>query len=142
MTPAALIARLKAELTGVRSVGGAADLDAAMEATVATPAVYVITLAETAGASPYVAGTVQRITQQFGVLSVVNNRRDGAGQAAMDDLTTLRTAIRAALLGWVPDEATASAVQFSGGRLMRFEEGRLWWVDQFQVETYYRATNT
>lgn len=56
----------------------------------------------------------------------------------MNDLVGLRLALRAALVGWVPDASNGEAVTFTAGRLLRLDgDGRLWWIDEFQLTTYY-----
>ena len=133
-----IVTRLKTELTALRSVGSCADLDAAIEGAVAMPSAFVLPLAESASDMALVGQTGQRIAQAFGVLHVVSNRRDGQGSAALDDLKTYRLALRAALVGWVPDAATGEPVTFRAGRLLRLDgDGRLWWMDEFELTTYY-----
>jgi hypothetical protein len=133
-----IVARLKAELTALRSIGASADLDAAIEGVVAMPSAFVLPLAETAQDMEMTGTTGQRITQAFGVLHVLSNKRDAQGGAALDDLKTHRLNLRAALVGWVLDEATGEPVTFNGGRLLRLDgDGRLWWIDEFALKTYY-----
>lgn len=133
-----IVARLKAELTALRSVGVSADLDAAIEGAVAMPAAFVLPLAETAQDLGMTGSTGQAITQAFGVLHVVSNKRDAQGGQALDDLKTHRLALRQALVGWVPTEANGEPVTFTGGRLLRLDgDGRLWWIDEFALKTFY-----
>ena len=138
MDQSLIVARLKAELTALRSVGASADLDAAIEGAVAMPAAFVLPLAETAQDMEMTGATGQRITQAFGVLHVVSNKRDAQGGQALDDLNTHRLALRQALVGWVPSEADGEPVTFTGGRLLRLDgDGRLWWIDEFALKTFY-----
>jgi hypothetical protein len=133
-----IVAHLKAELTALRSVGASADLDAAIEGAVAMPAAFVLPLAESAQDLGLVGSTGQAIAQAFGVLQVVSNKRDAQGGAALDDLKTHRLALRQALVGWVPVPADGEPVTFTGGRLLRLDgDGRLWWIDEFALKTYY-----
>lgn len=133
-----IVARLKAQLTALRSVGASADLDAAIEGPSAMPAAFVLPLAESAQDMEMTGATGQRITQAFGVLHVLSNKRDAQGGAALDDLKTHRLSLRAALVGWVLDETTGEPVTFTGGRLLRLDgDGRLWWIDEFALKTYY-----
>lgn len=127
-----IVARLKTELTALRSVGASADLDAAIEGAVAMPAAFVLPLAESSRDIGMTGATGQRIAQAFGVLHVLSNRRDAQGGAALDDLKVHRLALRQALVGWVPDEATGEPVTYTAGRLLRLDgDGRLWWIDEF-----------
>lgn len=133
-----VIARLKAQLSGLKSIGGAADLDAAIDGVVAMPACFVLPLAESGKEMDLLSQTAQSIRQTFGVVHVLGNRRDATGAAALVDLAGLRTPLRAALVGWVPDASNGEAVYFTGGRLLRLDgDGRLWWIDEFEVKTYY-----
>ena len=133
-----IVTRLKAELSALRTVGASADLDAAIDGVVALPAAFVMPLAESASDMGQLSSTGVRIVQAFGVLHCVSNRRDAQGGAALDDLKTPRANLRSALVGWVPDEATGEPVTFTGGRLLQLDgDGRLWWIDEFQLMTYY-----
>ena len=133
-----IVTRLKTQLSALRSVGASADLDAAIEGAVAMPAAFVLPLAESAVDLGMTGQTGQRISQAFGVLHVVSNKRDAQGGAALDDLKTHRLNLRTALVGWVPDAATGEPVTFTGGRLLRLDgDGRLWWIDEFALTTYY-----
>lgn len=137
----AVVARLKAQLTGVKSIGASADLHAAIEGTVPLPSAFVVPLAEQGSDMDMLSQTNQRIAQVFGVIQVVSNRRDAKGAASLDDLKTLRLNLRAALVGWVPDAANGEPVHFRSGRLLRLDgDGRLWWIDEFEVVTFYWGT--
>lgn len=139
MDTAAIIARLKAQLTGWVAIGGAADVDQAIETAPATPAAYVVPLAES-GAPPDLIGIYrQDLVQAFGVVIVVANLRDATGAAAAADLQARRLAVLAALLGWAPDAATGYPVVFTSGRLLQFRDARLWWTDEFEVSSEYRS---
>lgn len=133
-----ILARLKTELTGLRSIGVAADMDSAERGLVSTPCAFVLPLADAVTDMGLVGATGERTQEAFGVVHVMNNRRDAQGGAAIDDLHTLRTNLRNALVGWVPDMATGEAVGRAGGRLLNLDgNGRLWWIDEFQLTTYY-----
>ncbi len=136
LTP--VIDRLKSLLTGFKSIGSAVDLDAAMGGVVAVPAAFVMPLAESATALDLLQQTSQRITSLFGVVLCVSNKRDATGAATLVDLVSLRNQLRNALVGWIPDPATAEPVHFAAGRLMRMDgDGRLWWLDEFELVTHY-----
>lgn len=126
---------------GLKTIGGSADLDAAMEGTVSVPSLYVMPLAESADANILIGANAQRITQAFGVVLVVANRRDATGKAALQDLAALRTPLRDALVGWAPVPENGEQIQYSAGRLLKFDDGRLWWADDFALKTYYRSPN-
>jgi len=141
MDLSAIVARLKAQLTGVKDVGVVADLVAAATGMVATPSAFVLPLADSAVDIGMLSQTGEKIAQTFGVVHCINNRRDAKGGAALDDLKTLRLALRAALVGWVPDASNGEAVTFASGRLLQLDgDGRLWWQDEFELTTYYWST--
>lgn len=133
--------QLKTDLSGlVRQVGVSADLDAAMRGTVTTPAAFVIPLTEVGKDDGLLSNTSQSISQTFGVVQVVSNRRDVRGGAALDELKTFRAALKNTLIGWVPDADTGEPVVFSRGKLLKFDtDGRLWWIDEFRINSYWSA---
>ena len=137
MDLAPILERLKAELTGFRSIAGAADL-AAVEAP-PTPAVYVLPLRESADDSDEVDAFDQPVARSVLVVIALSNRRDAAGAAAMVDLAGARRQIRTALVGWSPDEEEDMPLHFAGGNLIRFEDALLWWGDEFTYTTFYRG---
>jgi hypothetical protein len=136
-----ITARLKSQLTGLRSIGSSADLVAAQAGTVALPGAFLLPLGDDGGPDAGLIGvTHQVITQTFGVVLGLINKRDAQGAAALDDLVTLRNALKTALIGWVPDATVGEPVLFAGGRLQSLDkEGRLWWMDEFRLVTYYRS---
>jgi len=130
--------RLKATLTGLRSIGVAADLEAAMGGAVALPGAFVLPLAEAGADMGLLTSNAERTQQTFGVVHGIINKRDATGDASMNDLHALRTNLRNALVGWVPDASNGEAVSFASGRLLRLDgDGRLWWIDEFDLTTYY-----
>jgi hypothetical protein len=134
-----IITRLKATLTGFKAIGGAADLDAAIGGAVAVPAAFVIPLADSASPNGMIGFHEQLITQAFGVVLVAANRRDTTGAAALTDLNALRRQVRDALAGWAPTPE-GEPVEIVGGRMLQLDgDGRLWWIDEFSLQTYYRS---
>ena len=133
-----IITHLRATLTGLRSVGGAADLNAAFGGIVATPAAFVLPLAESAADMGMLSTTGERVTQTFGVVHGISNARDSTGSAALEDLAALRQNLRVALVGWVPNASNGEAVAFSTGHLLQMDgNNRLWWIDEFTLTSYY-----
>lgn len=136
-----VVTRLKERLTGLKSIGASADLDAAIDGVVALPAAFVLPLAERASTTAVLGMTESRVAETFGVVHVLSNRRDAQGSAALSDLFGLRAALRAALVGWVPDATTGESVHYTSGRLLRLDGiGRMWWMDEFQLTTYFRIS--
>lgn len=132
--------RVKDQLPGLRQVGASADMVSAMAGAVTAPAAFVLPMGEDGKDIGLLSTTSQAVVQSFGVLHVVSNRRDARGGAALDDLEALRAALKAALIGWVPDAATGEPVSFTSGKLVKFDdEGRLWWMDEFSLNSYWSA---
>lgn len=134
-----LVDRLKAELTGLKSIAGAAELDAAFDGNPATPSAFVLPMADDAISDIDTLGSIEQdISQVFGVVHVVSNRIDAKGAAALEDLTLLRNRLFTALIGWVPEAETGEQMRFRSGRLLRLDgNGRLWWIDQFVLNNSY-----
>ena len=136
LTP--IIARLRT-LPELRAVGFCADVQAAMDATIALPAAYVQPLAESAGPLELIGVTSQRVAVRFGVVLAVSGKRDAMGSAAEDFLHPLRMSLRAALVGFVPDAETGEPVRYTEGQIITLDNARrLWWLDQFEVFEHFR----
>ena len=82
----------------------------------------------------------QQIAVLFAVLFALDTARSAQGMDVLVELNTHRSQVRAALVGWVPDDETGEPVTFVGGELVQFQgDGRLWWSDEFVLTTYYRS---
>ena len=135
-----VIARLKAQVTGMREIDGASSLDAAMRGAVSCPSAYAIPLTETGRELAHTGPVDQLITVLFGVLIVLDTARTAQGLDVLIELEAKRRQVRQALVGWVPDDDTGEPVTFAGGELVQFQgDGRLWWSDEFVLTTYYRS---
>ena len=136
MQLAPIHARIKANCPALRQVGGAADFSALPGVgPQAVPAAFLVLLDENAGSNQLDTGISQRVDVRFGVILAVRNLHDGVGAAAIDDLETLRRAIKNALLGWRPPGADDVCI-YGGGRVLELSEQILWWQDDF-VTAYY-----
>ena len=134
------IGRLKAQVTGMREIDGASSLEAAMRGAVATPSLYLIPLTETGRELAHTGPLDQQIAVLFAVLFALDTARSAQGMDVLMELHTHRSQVRAALVGWVPDDETGEPVTFVGGELVQFQgDGRLWWSDEFLLTTYYRS---
>lgn len=136
-----IVARIKAQITGFKSVGTSADMDAALEGSVVPiPSAFVVPFSESGSRLELVGIAAQSITVRFGVILVVSNRRDATGGAALGDLTPLRQALRTAMVGWEPVAGQGELVRFAAGSLLRMDSAsRLWWADQFEYTEHYRS---
>lgn len=131
LTP--IIVRLKEQLAGFVLVGAAADLDIAIGTLTTPPAAFVLPLEDTAQPNDRLGVHHQLVTQRFAVVLVLSNLRDATGAAAAAELAVRRRALRDALAGWMPDAATGEPVNFTGGRLLQFEDQLLWWRDEWSL---------
>lgn len=127
---AEIIARLQSQVPTLKLVAGAAEFQAASETNpLATPAAYVLRMAENGGKSLTAAQVTQRVAAEIGIVIVVRNVADPTGAAAGADLETLRIAVRAALLGWAPPGC--DRLEFAAGGLLAFRDGHIWWQDSY-----------
>ncbi|WP_238913807.1 Gp37 family protein [Achromobacter insolitus] len=127
------VLRLAEQVSGVRRIGGAADLDAALRSTVSPPSLYVMPMGDRAqkvGDDAFCGfGAGDVIT--FAVLIVLRQLRDAAGEGALEELPAIRREVRKALSGWQPDRCD-DPVRFVKGQLVMFPgDGTMWWADEF-----------
>lgn len=135
----AVKARLKDQTT-LRMVQGALELAAAIKAqSVATPAAFVVPMTDRPGADETFSGSVlQAVTTTLSIVLVLDNKRDGTGGAASDELELLRAVVRKALLGWVP-AGFESPLTAGNGQLIDLDNGRVWWGDEFHIEHFWSS---
>lgn len=134
-----ILQRLRDQLADLplREIEEAPGLDAALRASRATPALYLLPLSERGQGLEH-TGTPDQIEHRlFGVLQVVDVMGD-AGAAGVVGLVTLRQRVKQALIGFVPDASMGEPVLFVGGELVQFEgDGRLWWSDEYGFSGYW-----
>lgn len=139
MTPASIILRLREQCPELRLVGGAAQLESAIEALTATPAAFVLPARESATESPFMDQTVQQeVLAEFAVVIAAANLADDEGAAARESLQAVRDSVRTALLGWTPDDAM-SGCEFVSGELAQFKDSLLWWTDSYSTTFLLRS---
>ncbi|ORE87818.1 hypothetical protein [Aurantimonas sp. 22II-16-19i] len=116
-------------------IGDALDLAAVREQPLASPALFVVPLREVSAGNSRMTGVLQRSEIDFGVVIIVDNISDTTGAAAGQDLEVLKTAVRAALIGWQPASAEDIITHVSG-ELTGSREGTVWWEEVFAAATY------
>lgn len=132
--------RINKGALGLALVGGAADFQAAAETKpTATPAAYVVLLDEIRQENQWEGSIIQPVRQVTGVILVVRNVADPRGEAAQADIETLRGAVKGLLFGWSPN-AGKQPLQMSGGRLLAFSDGLMWWQDTYFTDFFDRST--
>jgi len=131
---------LKLRLANTRfenRIFGAAELALALEYTLKKESAFVIQLNETANSNSLDSGISQKITERFAVLVALDNGtsdRDKIGLTAYDTLSSVRTEIFSAILGWQMTGAE-SLVSYGGGRIAGINRAYLWYQFEFVVET-------
>ena len=138
MNLAAIITRLDTQVTALKKVGGAAEVEAALKALSAAPAAFVIEQTDEAGENNLAGDVHQRVDVDLLVLLAVPNAKDSRGEAGQTDLETLRAATRTALLGWSPT-SDIEPLTYKGGQLFRFDPGLIWWLDAWRTAHYIRS---
>lgn len=145
MNIAAVITRLRegASIFSNR-VAGAADFATGLESTVnmTLPAAFVIPLEDEAVGNDEASGLRQIISERIGVIVQIANdvtdMGDRRGQAPVEGVDAVRSAIFAAILNWrpsVPLLPAARGFEYAGGRLVDFDRARLFWQFDFILET-------
>lgn len=140
MSIASVVTRIQQQCPTFALVGGAAQLDAAMDALTATPAAFVLPARDTAGDNPYGNQIVQQqVDSEFSVVLAVANASDAAGATAGDDLAASRSTLRSALLNWTPETALTPC-EYVGGELATFSGGNLWWTETYRTSYLIRSS--
>lgn len=136
------VERLRAELPGDWTIGGAADLESAQKAKAPrTPACYVLLANDRPREPTSAAGRfIQPVTGSWGVVTAVRDYRSserGAGES--EELIVRIAQVRAALLGWKHPDGNGTTSRLGGpGRVLAFQDGVLWWQDIFAAEYHIR----
>lgn len=136
LTP--VLDRLKAELTGFKKIGGAADLASLGTGLVSTPAAFLFPAEEGAGDMEFAGDSISRISVNFSVVLAVSNKASVQGEASLGGLESFRNQVKAALHGWLP-AASHDPVGFAGGRLLSFDDAVLYWMDDFKTAYFIRS---
>lgn len=138
LTP--VVARITAECPSFKLVGGAADFGGIEGVPRATPACFILPLAESGEADEGLdePDFVQRVRAEFGVVVAVTNVASRAGAEGAAALEDLRAELAAALFGWTPGGSLLPLV-YVRGDLVEFRPGLLWWQDTwrgaYEIET-------
>ncbi len=115
-------------------VGGAAELNAAMQTPITEKMAFVIPLIESCNKSKSVNYVDNILTERFGVVVVVFNDESQAeklGVTAYDQLHDMREELFECLLGWEISEGYGM-VQYVGGKLITLNGAYLWYQFEFE----------
>lgn len=131
-----IVERLKSQLTLAHTVGGAADIAAALSATKTWPAVHVLEARDRATNAS--GSTLRRtnITSTFGVLYQVSARTDPSGEGARATLRNVRAEVWALLLDGYKPAGASRALSYAGGSIQQWDAKNMTqrWVDLFNYE--------
>lgn len=133
-----VLARLKSEVTIIRSIGGAADLASIDDGLVATPALFLLPANERASDMEFAGDTIQHVQASFFVALAVSNEGSAQGEDALGELEPFRNQVKSALLGWIPI-VNHDPVSFVSGSLISFNDATLLWMDEFKTAYYIRS---
>lgn len=136
-------AKIKTDLTPniLRSVGGTAELLAAIDQLKASPSAFVMPAANRAGGNTAAASVVrQRITQQFSVIFGFTNA-GATGETRINDIEIIEAALIETLVGWQPPNA-ANVLEYVGGKVISFDADKqvIFWGSDFVCPAYVRST--
>ena len=133
-----ILTRLKEQTAGFLKIGALADLAAADGSLVVPPAAFVMPMGETPSPDLTIdAPPQQTVTVTFAIILVLASRRDSSGEKALADLQAWRDQIKDSLYGWEMSPSMHDPMLFHGGQLLRFDDGLLWWSDEFSTRTFY-----
>ncbi|MBX3580833.1 MAG: hypothetical protein KF810_02915 [Rhizobiaceae bacterium] len=135
---AAFIAALEAIDPPVfRLVGGAAEFASIDTVPTAMPAAFVLVESEESAENQRSTGPVlQRTIAEVAVVIVTDNVSDHVGAAAAVEIETLKAAVRAALIGLVPDPDEGNPVEHISGELLKAQGGTIWHRELFAAAFY------
>lgn len=132
MTLQDIVTRLRSQCPALISVEIAYDMNEIASPELDTPAAFVLELEHQADPNTGMGALVsQRCAISFGVIIVARSATDIA-----EPLKVARQEVRAALIGWQPDET--AQVTFSGGKHVAVEAGLARWLDTFTYDEYQR----
>lgn len=131
-------ARLRAQVPAFKEVAGAADLTNILQGRIAAPGCYVFQERSSVGSNDLVGAVMQRVTQQFAVITIVRNVKDSRGADAADYSQSLQATVQTALLGWIP-HPNALPIEYVSGALVSFANGFFIWKDLYQTTQYIRS---
>lgn len=131
-----IIAQLKqrAPLFAGGTVAGTAKFQILPEAAnLKMPAAYVLPLDEQPQDQASQNGYQQTVREGFAVVVALDNKADERGQAAAQNLDTVRLTLFKALLGFQP-AADYDVVVFEGGQLLHLDRARMYYQFEFSVD--------
>ncbi|MGH8039904.1 MAG: phage tail terminator protein [Stenotrophomonas sp.] len=134
--------RLRTSVKALRSVEGSADFQSITSLQdFPAPCAYVVLAREKGqpnepGHAPrgQMAEVRQIMVVTFAVVLAVRNYREQRGAQVADDLSSMLSATRGVLIGWVPDVRGARACQLLQGDIQDYDAGTALWADVYQTQ--------
>lgn len=133
---AVLIEQLTNECPALKSVDGAVDLAGLMEAQFAVPfekrpAAWVMFGGDQVGKNEMATDEVVQVVTELATVTVcLGDGKTGAKQAATDAIMTVRNAVLACLLGFIP-EAERGALNYRGTQMLAMRPRTIWFQMAF-----------
>ncbi|AJF00053.1 hypothetical protein [Pandoraea apista] len=121
-----------ADFDGVwfRQVGGAAEFAQLRPDALPLPAAWVVRAADKVR---HAGERAEDLTLTFDVVIAIENARSHKPGDTDDALLKYRHAVKTLLLGWqLPTDA--HPIKFSGGQVLEYTEGDLYWRDRYEFE--------
>lgn len=120
----------------IDKVGLALDLASAMKsAPRRSVECYVFPVRETPGSNERASGPArQKINITIGVVIGISANNDPSGERSVDELESVKNAVKDALFGWTPDGAKTRFL-LGESKLVRMVPGGIWWLEQFTTTT-------
>jgi hypothetical protein len=113
-----------------RKVAGAAEFAQVRPEALPLPACWIIRAADSAR---HAGERAEIVTLSFDVVIAVENARVHRPGETDDKLLTYRQAVKTLLLGWEV-EPQVRPLKFTGGRVLEYTNGDLYWADRYQFE--------
>lgn len=129
------VARLQAEVPGLKQVGLAGDLQRVQDKLTVVPAAWVFPGSESVGGTAESPTPRRRMLVGVDLIIAVRHYGDTHGGKAMDLLRPLRQEIWAALNGWQPADATVPVIT-KGGQPISMNKNAMWWRDRFETSIW------
>ena len=130
-----LIERLTAKPTGFegvwfRQVAGAAEFTRIRPEALPLPAAWVVRAADKV---QHAGERAENVTLAFDVVIAIENARTHAQGDTDDELLKYRRAVKDLLLGW-EIEPDVRPLNFSGGQVLEYTDGDLYWRDRYDFD--------
>lgn len=138
-----VIARLKAQITDLRSIKGVADFTALLKQNALpqqTPAAHVVPTGIRGGKPDVSAGVFTQPTTEAIAVILTLRSNDQAGERALGDVGALVEKVIAGLAGWAPSDELG-VFQLERGSVLDLSAGTLVYQLDFSISDQLRITS-